>query len=327
MYDVITVGSATVDVFAKTEFSELLRGVNREECIAYPVGSKILIDELIITSGGGGTNTAVSLSRLGHKVAFLGKIGSQENSHRVRLELRKENIDMSLVVRSKNSRTGYSIILDSIKHDRTILTFRGSNDDLRYNEINLKKLKTKWFMFTSMIGNSFKTLEKLASYAVRNKIKLAFVLSSYLARKGVRNLRGLLRKVDILILNKDEASILLGKYKIEKLLKKLCSLGPRIVAITDGGKGVYVYDSDYLYFAKPNKIKVVETTGAGDAFASSFLSGIIRKKDIQFAIRLGMTNAESVIKHHGAKNDLLRYKEALKVMKREKFRIHKKKIQ
>ena len=90
MYDVITVGSATVDVYAKTEFSELLKGKNKEECIAYPVGSKILINELTLTSGGGGTNTAVALARLGHKVAFLGKIGSKENSKRVIDDLKKE---------------------------------------------------------------------------------------------------------------------------------------------------------------------------------------------------------------------------------------------
>ena len=80
MYDVITIGSAAVDAHAQTEFCEMLRGKGKEECIAYPVGSKILIEKLILTGGGGGTNTAVALARLGHKVAFLGKMGTKENS-------------------------------------------------------------------------------------------------------------------------------------------------------------------------------------------------------------------------------------------------------
>ncbi len=326
MYDVITVGSATVDVFAETEFSKLIKLKGKEDFIAYPTGSKILVKELILTSGGGGTNTAVSLSRLGHKVAFLGKTGSKENSKRVIDELKKEKVDASLVVRSKKGRTGYSIILDSLKHDRTILTFRGSNSDLKYNEINFKKLKTKWFYLSSMMKESFKTLEKLASYAQKNNIKIMFNISSYLAKKGTRYLKNILKKINILVLNKEEACLLVGKTKIEKLLKKLHKLGPEIVGITDGKHGIYIFHNNYIYSGKPHNIKVVETTGAGDAFASSFLCGMIKKNDVEFAMKLGMTNSESVITHHGAKNKLLGYKEALSIMKKRPIKISKKKL-
>ena len=326
MYDVITVGSATVDVYAKTEFSELLKGKNKEECIAYPVGSKILINELTLTSGGGGTNTAVALARLGHKVAFLGKIGSKENSKRVIDDLKKEKVDISLIVSSKKGRTGYSIILDSIKHDRTILAFKGSNNDLKFNEIKLKKLRTKWFYFSTMMEESFRTLEKLASYAVKNDIKIMFNISSYLAKKGTRYLGNILKKINILVLNKEEACILVGRNSIESLLKKLHKLGPEIIAITDGKHGVYVFNNHHLYYGKPHNIRVVESTGAGDAFASSFLSGMIKKNDIEFSMGLGMANAESVIQHHGAKNILLGYKLALNIIKKMPITISKKKL-
>src|SRR3989338_8055553 len=295
MYDIITVGSATVDALVKTEFSEMLHGKHKEEVIAYPVGAKILITEMDITTGGGGTNTAVALSRLGHKVAFIGKIGSKGNSQRVLEELKNEKVDTSFVVRSKTGRTGYSIILDSKKHDRTILNFRGSNNGLKSNEINFKKLKTKWFYFSSMMGASFRTLEKLASYASKNNIKIAFNISSYLAKRGHSYLGSILKKTSILVLNREESELLVGKGSVEAMLKKLIRLGPEISAITDGEKGVYVLYNNDFYYGKPNKVKVVETTGAGDAFASSFLSGIIRKNDIEFAIQLGITNAESVI--------------------------------
>ena len=339
MFDVITVGSATVDALARTEFSEMIHGIHKEECIAYPVGAKILMEELILTIGGGGTNTAVSLSRLGHKVAFLGKIGSKYNSKRVVHQLKKEKVNTSLIIRSKTGRTGYSIVLDSKKYDRTILVFRGSNNDLGFNEINFKKLKTKWFYFSSMIGKSFKTLEKIASYAEKNKIKMAFNISSYLAKKGKNYLKNILKKTNILVLNKEEAELLVGKGNarkleisgtnfvgIKNLLKKLNELGPKIVAITDGKHGVYVYENNYIYSGKPHNIEIIETTGAGDAFASSFLCGIIRKNNIEFALKLGMTNAESVIQHHGAKEKLLRYNEALKIMKKKPIKVIKKKL-
>ena len=323
MYDVITVGSATVDALARTEFYEMIHGKHKEEYIAYPVGSKILMKELLLTTGGGGTNTAVALARLGHKVAFLGKVGSKYNSSMVIKELKKEKVDTSFIIRSKTGRTGYSIVLDSKKHDRTILAFKGSNNDLRFNEIKLKKLKTKWFYFSTMIGTSFRTLEKLASYAKKHNIKIAFNISSYLAKKGKNYLKNILKKTNILILNKEEAELLVGKARIEVMLKRINKLGPEIVAITDGKKGAYAYDGKYAYYGKPHNVKIVETTGAGDAFASSFLSGIIKKNDIKFAIDLGMTNAESVIQHHGAKEKLLTYNEALKAMKKRPRKIIK----
>ncbi|MBU90646.1 carbohydrate kinase family protein [Candidatus Woesearchaeota archaeon] len=326
MYDVITVGSATVDALVKTEFCEMIHNKHEEDCIAYPVGAKILIKELILTIGGGGTNTAVALSRLGHKTAFLGKIGTGENSRRIINQLKKEKVNTSLIIRSKTGRTGYSIVLDSKEHDRTILTFRGSNSNLRFNEIKLRKLKTKWFYFSSMMQQSFKTLEKIANHAEKNNIKIAFNISSYLARKGKNYLKNILKKVNILVLNKEEAILLVGKGNIKALLKKINKLGPDIVAITDGKNGVYVYENNHIYCGKPTNVKIVETTGAGDSFASSFLCGIIRKNDIEFALTLGMTNAESVIQHHGAKEKLLKYNEAIKAMKKRPIKVIKKKL-
>ena len=84
--------------------------------------------------------------------------------------------------------------------------------------------------------------------------------------------------------------------------------------------------NNQIYCGKPTNVKIVETTGAGDAFASSFLCGIIRKNNVEFAMKLGMTNAESVIQHHGAKEKLLTYNEALKVMKKRPIRVIKKKV-
>ena len=328
MYNIITVGSNTVDVFARTKFSELIKIMKpkgEEDLLAYPSGSKILIEELNFTTGGGGTNTAVALSRLGHKVAYLGRLGKDENADFIIKDLKKEKTD--LIISRGEGCSGYSLILDSLEHDRTILTFKGLNDKLKFSEIDLKKLKTKWFYFSSMMNESFRTLEKLSFYARKNNIKVVFNPSSYLAEKGKDYLKTILSNTEILILNKNEAKLLVGLNDINDMLKKLRELGPRIVVITRGKRGVFAFDGKYFYFGKTNKIKVVETTGAGDAFASSFLSGIIKKNNVEFAIKLGMTNAESVITYHGAKNKLLRYKEALKILRKQPIKVKKKKYQ
>lgn len=321
MYDVITVGSATLDVFARTENCEEIKKRGKD-CIAYPVGAKILIDELLISTGGGGTNTAASLAKLGHKVAFLGKIGTSENSSRLVREMKDYGID-SLAVRKKDSRTGYSIILDSTHHDRTILNFRGSNDEMDFKEMPLSRIRAKWLLFTAMMGKSFKAQEKLTNYAKKHGIKIAYVLNPSLAKKGKRYVSGIMKRADIMIMNKEEAELLTGKKSIEGNLKTVSKANKGIVVITDGINGVHAFDGNSIYHAKPNNVKVVETTGAGDAFASGFLSGMMKKHDIEFAIKLGMAQAESVIQYHGAKNKLLTYNEALREMKRKPINVRK----
>ena len=327
MYDVITVGSATVDVFAKTHFSELIKIIDPKgetDLLAFPSGSKILIDDLEFTTGGGGTNTAVALSRLGHKAAFLGKLGEGTNSDFIHKNMVKEKIRL-LCAHGKGN-AGYSIILDTLEHDRTILTHKGINDHLKAKDVPFKKLKTKWFYFSAMMEESFHTQERLAEHAQQHKIKIAFNPSTYLAEKGSRHLKNILSRTELLVLNKEEAELLVGNGSFDNLLFKLKGLGPKIVVITDGKNNLHVIDNNYIYSAFPPPVKIADSTGAGDAFAASFLCGLLRKNDIEFAIKLGVANAQSVLKHYGAKNILLTYKEAIKAMKKLKMRIHKKKI-
>jgi len=327
MYDVITVGSATVDVFAKTHFSELIKIIDPKgetDLLAFPSGSKILIDELEFSTGGGGTNTAVAFSRLGHKVGFIGKLGKGTNSDFIHKNLVKEKVDLLCSHGSGNA--GYSVILDTLEHDRTIFTHKGINDELSVKDIPFRKLKTKWFYFSAMMGESFRTLEKIAEYAQKNKIKIAFNASAYLAEKGGSYLKKILDKTEVLVLNLEEACLLVGKDSPQNLPFKLKEMGPKIAVITDGPNKLYVVGNNHLYIAVPPNSKRVDTTGAGDAFAASFVSGLMRKNNIEFAIKLGIVNAQSVISHYGAKNILLRYNEAMKLMKKSKIKIHKRKI-
>ncbi|MBI2655197.1 hypothetical protein HYX06_02120 [Candidatus Woesearchaeota archaeon] len=113
---------------------------------------------------------------------------------------------------------------------------------------------------------------------------------------------------------------------MEGLLLKLRGLGPKTAVITDGRQMLYVIDEHHVYSAFPPPVKIVDATGAGDAFAASFLSGILRKNDVEFAIRLGVANAQSVVRYFGAKNILLSYKEASKAANKLRMKVNKKKI-
>lgn len=327
MYDVITVGSATFDVFARTEFSEIVKIIDPKgetDLLAFPSGSKILIDEIDFSTGGSGTNTGVALSRLGHKVAFVGRLGQGTNSAFIHKQLQREKVDQ--LCAHGDGMVGYSIILDTLEHDRTILAYKGANDHLTYSGIPTRKLKTKWFYFGAMLHESFRTQEKLALFAKKCGIKIAFNPSTYLAKQGAAALKGILTHTELLVLNREEACLLAGSLPMEQAIRNLHSLGPNLVVVTDGKNRLFVSDGATLHSAMPPKIKVVDATGAGDAFAASFLSGLLRTGDIAFAIKLGIVNSSSVLSNYGAKNILLSYPEALRRIKKLRISIASKRL-
>lgn len=331
MYDVITVGSNTLDVFVHTD-AKLVNvhkpGTKKKDdelCLAYPLGAKILVTNLEFHLGGGGTNTAASFKKLGFKTAYLGKIGHDENGMKIINELNKLNIEF---IGEFGKSSGYSVILDSIAHDRTILTHKGSNDNFQFREVNKKKLKTKWFYFSSMMSSSLELLKSLARFAKKNDIKLAFNPSNYLVVKGKKELKTILDATDILIFNKEESFILSEKNDINSAFKELKKIiKPNgLIAITDGPRGSYVFDGTKLIHMYPKKIKIEETTGAGDAFASGFTSAIMWGKDMKTALRTGTIQAESVIQCRGSKNKLLNKKEMIDAIRKDRRRTIEKNI-
>jgi ribokinase len=304
-YEFICIGSATVDQFAKTD-SELIKIQTRtttEELIAFPLGSKLLISELNITTGGGGTNSAVALARLGLKTAFLGKLGDDVNAKFVMQALCNEGVDF---IGGCEGQTGVSMILDSIADDRTILAFKGANNNLMPQDV--KPFKTQWVYLSSMLEQSFDTVVDLLQ---AQQCNVAFNPSNYQAKMGYEALSALIEQVDVLIMNKEEASIFLGlRYEEQpetrELMKEMSKLPPSVFVITDGARGVMVYDRKYCYTGEPmDIIDIAETTGAGDAFASTFAAAQYIGLSPDQAIHMAMTNAESVIQYRGAKEKLL----------------------
>jgi len=302
MFDVVVVGGATMDCFIDTGKNLFKPGKKS----VFPFGSKILLQDVKFFSGGGATNIAVGLSRMGMKVGCCCKVGKDPHGKAIIHDLEAENVDHSFVVQ-KEGRTGFAVIFDSQGHDRTIFVYKGNNDMLKFSEV--KKRDTKWFYFCTMLGTSFKTLEKLADYAGKKKIKIAFNPSEYLAKRGYVYLKRILHRTEVLILNKEEASLLSNETGVQEMLSKLRGFGVHICVITDGEHMIHAYDGKQFYQLKPHPVKVVESTGAGDAFGSGFLSAYIKTGDIKKSLHYGLMNSESVLGYFGAKNKLLKWNE------------------
>lgn len=311
-YDVISMGSSVIDNFLYTGIGE------KKGLICFPIGTKIQIKKIEFSVGGGGANTSTCFSHLGLKTGYLGKVGKGSNSEIILKKLRENKVDF-LGVQGKEH-AGYSVILEGDKKHRTILTYKGASDGLKFSEIDFGRLKTKWFYFTSMADESFKSQKKIAEFAKKRGIKLAYNPSSYQTKFGAEYLHSILKNTDVLTLNKEEAQMLVKKGS---LFKGLIKLGPKIVCITDGENEGGVYDGEFLYRFRPNKVKVKEMTGAGDSFGSSFIAGLIKSEDVENALKIAMVNAESVIQKHGGQSGLLGWKEMERIIKVKKFRIRK----
>ncbi|MEK7549299.1 MAG: carbohydrate kinase family protein [Patescibacteria group bacterium] len=325
MYDVITIGTATRDVFLTSPFFKTVSDPKHLKKIGFPtgeaqcfaLGGKIEIGKPVFTTGGGATNAAVTFSRQKFKVAALVKIGGDKSAENIISELEKENI-IPLAIQERQNGTAFSMILLSPTGERTILVYRGASEDLKIQEIPFNKIKSRWaYIVPGKIP--FEIMAKIFDRLVKNETLIAFNPSKYYIEMGAGKIKPLLSKSKVVILNREEAAYLTGAdYQKEKeIFRRLDKIVFGIVAMTDGPKGVLVSDGRKIYKAGifKNK-KIVDRTGAGDAFGSGFIAGLIQKEEncdkglcqpfnIEYAIRLGSANAASVVERVGAKAGIL----------------------
>lgn len=318
-FDFITLGSATIDIFltpepTETEIIKIISNKEDFELIAYPLGSKILIDSLDIEIGGGGTNSAVALKKLGFEVGFYGCIGEDENGRKILEYL--ENLKIPFLGTRKGM-NGISIILNSFTNERTVFTFKGSND-LIEDKFNFK---AKALYSASLTRNAFFIQKSIFKKAKENNTIIFYNPSSYVVKKGFENLRDTLQYVDFLIFNKEEAMLLTKEQDIDEIFKKLIPHFKGII-ITDGSNGAYFYDKE-IYHIKSHKVKVVEPTGAGDAFGSTFAGFYMLTNSITESVKYAILNAESVIQQIGPKKGLLSKDELERIKMSTMFEIER----
>ncbi len=325
MFDIITFGSATWDIFIKPK--NFRKIIDKEKFITgkgicFNLGSKVDVEDILFSSGGGGTNTATTFANQGLKVAYCGRMGNDLAGGEIIKELEKIGVDTQFISKTKLAPTNHSIAISGLKNeDRTMLVYRGASEILGKKDIPWKELKTKWFYLAPLSGKLCGIFEYLVDYAYKNKIKIAINPGNCQLSLPLRTLERILKKIDILILNQEEASLLtrIPYHKEKEIFKKIDEITSGIAIMTRGSEGVVVSDGEYFYRAKVPKSKIVDRTGAGDSFASGFVSGFISSNgDIEYSIQLGVANATACLKKWGAKVGLLKKSEDFPKIKVEK---------
>lgn len=307
MYDVITVGAAVRDVFLLSRAFMLIPlpelGGNLAECVS--LGSKIDVDDLVHTTGGGATNAAATFARLGFATACITRVGDDEPGRAVIADLMQHGVDASTVKTLKNGKTAYSAVLTAMNGERTILTYRGVSAEFQEKDVRLGKLRAQWLYISSLAGN----LEPLLSLARQSKLQnmhIAFNPGAGELKAGLRALDPVLRQVAILLMNIEEAQILAGiqTTDVRELARKIVRPGMTLV-LTDAGNGAHAFQDGTIWRSGTRAVRAVSRTGAGDAFGSGFVAARMRGYDIADALRVATANAESVIGHIGAKAGIL----------------------
>ncbi|MCX6722113.1 MAG: carbohydrate kinase family protein, partial [Candidatus Staskawiczbacteria bacterium] len=205
MYDIITFGSAAQDIHLKSKAFKILGSKEflTGEGICLPFGSKIEIEDIIFTTGGGGTNTAATFAKQGFKTAFCGGIGADISGLEIVRELKHLRIDTRFVVKKKEKHTNQSVIFSQSGTDRTILVYRGASDIFNSKDIAWKKVrKTKWFFLAPLTNLLCDSFEEIVNFAKENNIKVAVNPSMQQLSLPQEQLKRIFSKVDILFLNK-----------------------------------------------------------------------------------------------------------------------------
>lgn len=312
-YDIITIGSATRDgffegiPFVSIKDKRFITGKG----IGLPLGAKIQVPKVHFLTGGGATNTATTFARLGFKTSAIFRVGNDVSGETIIKEIVEEGVDISFVQKDYVLPTAYSVIFLMKNGERTILSYKGCAQYLSFQEIPLAGLNTNW-LFVGSLGKEKNILKKIISWAKNKKIKIALNPGRYELQWLKKN-KKYLSWIDVFIVNQEEASYLtdISFYKEKEIFQKLDKLVSGIAIMTKGPKGVAVSDGKYLYQASSySKKKPKDHTGAGDAFASGFVSVLMKEKKlnektIEKAIKFASFNAHSVIQYLGAKKGIL----------------------
>ncbi|HRY63022.1 MAG TPA: carbohydrate kinase family protein [Patescibacteria group bacterium] len=308
-FEVISIGSALKDIFIlnkdmSCQGAKICHPFNPEV-----VGEKIKIKKMYFDIGGGGTNVAATLSNMGIKTALMARVGADLAGTEIIATMKKFKVDTGLVMIDKKEETGYSVIFLDKAGERTALVFRGASDFADFNPAKVNQLKAKWFFITSLNAN-LKLLNQLFAAAKKNKIKIAWNPGGAELELGSLKLKRMLRATDVLFLNIEEAQKLtrVKTKNIKRIFEVLGDLANKAVLVVTGGKsGAWVKNGVEILWADILDKKVVNATGAGDAFGSGFISGLILYKgNIKKSLQLAMLNSNSVVTEMGAKHGILK---------------------
>lgn len=301
VFDIISIGDATLDTFVKLDDVSVLCNLQKDMCLlCLSYADKIPVSDVQRIIGGNAANNAIGSARLGLKAAFYSVVGNDEIGRNIIKKVKTEGVAPDYVTIDRKQETNSSTVLN-YKAERTILVY---HLDRKYK---LPKFKpTRWIYLTSMGKNHADLHADLVTYLKKTDTRLGFNPGTHQLKAGLEKLKPMLAVTSVLFVNKEEAKRIVGEIPdIKELLVAVHRTGPQVVVITDGENGSYAHDGQKFWKCGITDTPVVERTGAGDSFATAFLAAMIHGKNIHDALHWGTMNSASVITKVGPEAGLL----------------------
>lgn len=311
MQKIVVIGASVVDVILKSDNFKVIKSHQVETGVALceVLGGKTEATEGVVATGGGGSNVAVGLRRLGESVKLISKIGEDDFGQIVRMNLEKEMVDVSLL-KSGRLATGFSSVLVAENGSRSIVTFRGEGANLDAGDIDWKTLENADWVQLSSLGGNVELLEDIVHFCFSKGIRVG-LNPGYTEIESDLFLKKIIPKLNFLSINRQEASLLSSvDFEREKeIMAFVASLNIGLVTVSDGARGASAIRNRSWVKMMTFKNKSVDDTGAGDAFVVGVVDGFVNNKNVDDCLKMGIANGSSVVNFMGAKEGLLRAEE------------------
>ncbi|KAF5416056.1 MAG: putative sugar kinase [Candidatus Methanogaster sp.] len=266
-------------------------------------GEELGIDSVSEQPGGSAANTIAALARLGIRTGFVGRVGDDADGAYLRSEMAKDGVD-TRGIEVARGRTGSAIVLVDPDGERSMYVHPGVNDALSLTPENLSCIKSaRYLHLSSFVGET--VIDVQNEILDLSKARISFAPGMLYVRRGLDALRGIISNARVVFLNRDEMEMLTGSgYRGGA--GELNEIGAEIVVVTLGGDGCYIRTSDTEISIPGLAARVVDTTGAGDAFSAGFLYGLLADEPLGVCGRLGNFVAAKCIEAVGAREGLPR---------------------
>lgn len=327
---ILAVGDIAAEPFIKIKSDEAETSFDHKENdwnLCFDYGSKIPYERAVSCYAvGNSPNVAITASRLGLKTSLISYLGDDDIAKLNIKKLKLENVSTKYLKKIKGLESNFHYVL-CYKKERTILIHH-INYPYQFDQ---KTKEPEWLYLSSLSENSLQYHKQIEEYLnTHPNISFAIQPGTFQIRLGLDKLRNLYKRANLFCANKKEVEKMLGKQMedIKDLLKEVYDLGPKLVIITDGINGSYLFDGTDIFYMKAfyDEEKTVENTGAGDAFVGSFLSAKILGKDNSESLVWASLNASSVVGQIGPHKGLLRRNELEKMYKETDRAFYPKKI-
>lgn len=308
--DMMSLGDVVIDDFIKLLDDEARTYVDEHgtKTLAMEFGTKLPFDHREVVNGvGNAGNAAVSFARLGLTSSFITNVGGDKYGRDIIQALGKNGVDTRFVRINPTKLSNYHFVL-WYKEERTILIKHEEYDyhwpHLRANEV------PRWVYFSSISEHAIPYHDQVSEWLDENPdVKLAFQPGTFQMAAGAERLKRIYQRSEVLILNREEAVTVGGgnHEDVHDLIDHLHALGPKIVVVTDGPAGAYASDgTNYLKMPiYPDIAPPYERTGAGDAFASTFVAALAKGNTLEGALQWAPINSMNVCQKVGGQAGLL----------------------